>query len=510
MPDILLTTLNVRYIHSAFGLRYLLANLGDLQARACLLEFTLAQRPLDIVEQLLALNPRIIGFGAYIWNVREINEIVALLKQIAPQVQVVLGGPEVSFETAQQSLAERADYVITGAADLAFAQLCRALLAEQPPAQKIIHAEFVPLAELALPYDAYTDEDIAQRIIYVEASRGCPFRCEFCLSALDKTAYAFDLYRFLAEMAKLWERGARRFKFVDRTFNLKTEQSAKILTFFLQRLDAQTFLHFELIPDNLPDALKTLIQQFPPGSLQFEIGIQSFNPDVQARISRRQDTAKTNANLRFLREQTHAHLHTDLLAGLPGEDLASFAQGFDDLVALNPHEIQLGILKRLRGAPISRHSQAWDMRYSPLPPYPILSNKSISFKEMQRISRFARYWDLFMNSGRFPQARRLLLGEQPFMRFMAFSDWLYAQSGQTHQIALDKLFDWLYRGLTEVLAIEAHDARQALLEDFELNQVPKRPACLREADGGKSQVGQKVHQSAKARQIQHLKGVDTE
>ncbi len=503
MHDILLTTLNARYIHSSFGLRYLYANLGGLQTRAQILEFTLQQRPLDIVEKLLEKQPKIIGFGVYIWNVREITDIVAVLKQVAPDIVVVLGGPEISHETEQQALTDLADYVITGSAEQAFAQLCEALFNQQTPIEKIIHAGFVLPTTLTLPYTAYTDEDIAHRIIYVEASRGCPFRCEFCLSALDKTAKPFHLQEFLAAMEVLWQRGVRRFKFVDRTFNLNSEQSFKILDFFLQRLDEKTFLHFELIPDHLPETLKALIQKFPPGSLQFEIGIQSFNPSVQNLISRKQDNEKTENNLRFLRENTQAHLHTDLIAGLPGEDLSSFAQSFNRLWHLNPHEIQLGILKRLRGTPIIRHTSAWDMRYNPQAPYNLLSHKHLHFNDMQRITRFARYWDLFINSGRFRHAQTLLLNQQPFERFMQFSDWLYAHSQQTHKIALDKLFDYVFKGLVEVFNEEEENARAVLQADFELNQVPRCPMCLRQSIEEKKAVTRT--KTAKLRQTQHLK-----
>ena len=479
MPVIVLATLNARYSHSSLGLRYVFANLGDLQAQARICEFTLEQRPLDIAEQLLALQPRILGLGVYIWNVRETTELVAALKQIRPGLKIVLGGPEVSYECGQQAIVELADYVIPGAADLAFAQLCRALLAGCAPEQKILpHAAPRP-EELTLPYRFYTDEDIAHRVVYVEASRGCPFKCEFCLSALDQTARPFSSEPFLAALDALWQRGARRFKFVDRTFNLKIEHSVKILEFFLARLDERTFLHFELIPDRLPEPLQEMIQRFPSHALQFEIGVQSFNPTVQALISRRQDNTKTEANLRFLRD--HAHLHTDLIAGLPGEDLASFGVGFDRLVALQPHEIQVGILKRLRGAPIVRHTETRRMRYHPSPPYNVLSTDCLDFAEMQRLNRFARYWDVLANAGRFPHTRPLLLGDSPFARFLAFSDWLYAGTGQTHKISLERWFDLLYTGLQEALRVPENEAREALVQDFERSGSKRRPGFLRSA-----------------------------
>jgi radical SAM superfamily enzyme YgiQ (UPF0313 family) len=169
------------------------------------------------------------------------------------------------------------------------------------------------------------------------------------LSSLDIPVRQFPLPALLTELQKLLDRGVKQFKFVDRTFNLNLNTSKTLLQFFLDRYQPGLFFHFEMIPDRLPDGLRDIIRKFPPGALQFEIGIQSFNPEVCELISRRQDFAKLDDNLRFLRRETGVYLHTDLIVGLPGESVESFAQGFDRLIALNPHEIQVGMLKRLRG-----------------------------------------------------------------------------------------------------------------------------------------------------------------
>lgn len=505
MSDILLATLNAKYIHASLGLRYLLANLGGLRPRAELMEFTIEQRPADIAERILARAPRILGLGVYIWNARETTELVAVLKRVAPELTIVLGGPEVSHEPEDQPLVELADYVIAGQGDLAFRELCARLLAGERPAQKLIEAAPPRLDALQLPYAEYTDRDIAQRLIYVEASRGCPFKCEFCLSALDKTALPFDLDRFLAAMDALHTRGARHFKFVDRTFNLKVDTGRRILKFFLDRLSDDLFLHFEVIPDRLPDGLKELLVKFPPGALQLEIGVQTFDPEVQASISRRQDNARTEENLAWLRAHTHAHLHADLIVGLPGEDLAGFGAGFDRLYALRPHEIQVGILKRLRGAPISRHTQACDLRFAPQPPYTLLSTDRIPFADMQRMTRFARYWDLIGNSGRFAATLPLLLGDAPFARFLTFSDWLYAQTGQTHRIALPRLFELLRAALIDVFGVDADTALDALARDCAVHGSKGCPGFLHERlRAGMTKTA--VTASAPQRQARHLRG----
>jgi radical SAM superfamily enzyme YgiQ (UPF0313 family) len=481
---ILLSTLNARYTHASLGLRYLMANMGELQAETQLQEFVIGAKTADVVERLLDKSPRIVGFGVYIWNVEETTRVVAMLKRVAPQVTVVLGGPEVSYETGEQEIATLADYVVTGWGDVTFPALCRQILNGPKPLMKVHAGVQPPMQDITLPYHLYSNEDIAHRTLYVEASRGCPFKCEFCLSSLDKTAWPFDLDTFLGELETLHARGARLFKFVDRTFNLNIKSSLRIMQFFLDKLaahpDDPVYAHFEVVPDHLPDALKASIAQFPPGTLQFEIGIQSFNPEVQTLVSRKQNNEKAADNIRWLREHSQAHLHVDLIAGLPGEDIDSFASGFDKLVALGPHEIQFGILKRLRGTPIIRHTGPYGLVFDPYPPYSILATDRIDFTTMQRLVRFARYWDLVANSGRFANTLPLILGGAPFANFMALSDWLYRKTDATHRIALDRLAalvgEWL-RGRHEESIVEA-----ALGSDY-ATQAPRLHVKRSAADG---------------------------
>ncbi len=508
MPSIVLATLNAKYPHCAFGLRYLLANLGELRDETVLLEFTINQPTLDILDAILAQRPRIVGLGVYIWNVDETTRLVADLKRVAPEVIVVLGGPEVSYETDQLEISRLADYVITGEGDVAFAKLSRELLAsgtvafrsakDRPFAERratVIHAPVPVLTELQLPYDLYTDEDIAQRVLYVEASRGCPFTCEFCLSALDIPVRQFPLEEFLAAMGRLMERGARQFKFVDRTFNLNMRVSRAILDFFLQRYQPGMFLHFELIPDRLPDSLKELIVQFPAGALQFEVGIQTFNEEVSHLISRQQDNAVVDQNLIWLRDYTTVHVHADLIVGLPGESLDSFAAGFDRLVQLAPHEIQVGILKRLRGTPIIRHDAEWQMVYSPHPPYEILQNKQLDFGTIQELRRFAKYWDTIANSGNFVETMGLIWDgkdevgrgkdeprgrdHSPFAEFRRLSTWLFAREGHSHGIALSRLVELLFEYLTTQRGLAAELVAASLWRDYQRGGRNDKPHCLR-------------------------------
>ncbi len=539
VADIVLTTLNAKYIHAAFGLRYLLANLGPLQFRARLLEFDINQRALDIAEALLAQNPKIIGFGIYIWNVTPAAEVIAAVKRVRPDVKIILGGPEVSYETEGQPIVQFADHVITGEADLKFAEVCRVLLERRSPDRhadqeigaplpKIVPADPPDFSQIALPCDLYTDDDIAHRIIYVEASRGCPFSCEFCLSSLDIPVRQVPLPALFEQLQRLLDRGVKQFKFVDRTFNLNIEVSRAILEFFLARCRPGLFFHFEMIPDRLPEPLREIITKFPPGALQFEVGIQTFNEDVSQRISRRQNYGKLEDNFRFLHRETSAHIHADLIAGLPGETLESFAAGFDRLVALGPQEIQVGILKRLRGTPIVRHDAEWQMVYNPHPPYEILSNKLIDFATMQRLRRFARYWDLVGNSGNFVDTTPLIwsVGQasrpspsesknnetgkmpvlpSPFHAFLRFSDWLHGRTGRTDSIALVRLMELLFDFLTAELRLDAKRVAETLWRDYQRGGRHDKPALLKNfLVDGKNVPPRKDKITLPKRQARHL------
>jgi len=503
MAAIVLATLNARWAHAAFGLRCLRANLGELRADSVLVELDVQARAVDVVEQLLHHRPRIVGLGVYVWNVARLTEVVRILRRVAPDVVVVLGGPEVSHETEGQAIVAACHYVVRGEGDVAFGALCQRLVAGERPAAKVIDAPPPDLTTLTLPYDEYDAVDVAHRVVYVEASRGCPFTCDFCLSALDERVRPFPLDSFLGAMQRLLDRGVRHFKFVDRTFNLGLRTSLAILDFFFARRVDGLFLHFELVPDRLPEALRAAIARFPAGVLQFEIGIQTFDRAVTERIHRRQDHERAAANLRFLRAETGVHVHADLIAGLPGEDLTTFGRGFDRLLALDPHEIQVGILKRLRGAPIARHDAAWGMTWADEPPYEVLSTAVLDFHDLQRLRRFARLLDLVRNSGNFAQSCALLWRDgSAFARFLHFSDWLHAHTGTVHGIALHRLAELLFEYLVTHARVPEAAVGAAMWTDFQCTRPNDWPAFLRPFAAGEA-APRPVPPGAGKRQARH-------
>lgn len=466
MKKIILSTLNARYLHTSLALRYIAANMRELAENTEIVEFVIGENTFLLAEKLLQKSPDIIGFGVYIWNAAETKRLIDAIKAVSPDITIIAGGPEVSYEPLRVDFSG-ADYIVRGEGEKSFYELCKSLLSGKRPENKIIQKVKLSPKEIAAPYRLYTNEDIAHRYIYVEASRGCPFECEFCLSSIDERVAYFDTTEILAEFENLWQRGARNFKFIDRSFNLNVSVATKIMDFFLAK-EPPYLLHFEVIPDTFPERLLSKIAAFPPASLQLEIGIQTLNTEVAERIHRRIDKEKIKQNIAFLEKHTSVHLHVDLIAGLPGEDMDSFGKNLNELYTLTSSEIQLGILKKLSGTTLARHDEAFGTVYSDEPPYEILQNDLIPFLKMQQLKRFARFWDIGYNSGNFKESIKMLWWQTDdvFGSFFAFSEWVYTQTESTWQIAMNRYAELLFRYLTETKNIEKHIVADAILNDI--------------------------------------------
>ena len=457
MKDILLAVINAKWIHPSPALRLLKANLGPLESRCEIIEFALRQPLYEKTEPILAASPRILGISVSIWNHLATLELLKKLHEAweAEAVKkpvIILGGPEVSYLPAESpEIFKFADYYIRGEGEIAFRELCGKILSED---DIIVSHEFhtVNITEIKSGYRMYTDEDVSKKLVYVEASRGCPFGCEFCLSAVGEPANKvreFPLEPFFSEMEDLIRRGAKTFKFLDRTFNLNIERARKIIEFFLHNINEQInqnkkpfVVHFEMVPSRFPPELIDTLARFPPNSLRLEIGIQTLNPGVSDRISRPSKPEQELETIGLLAKKTNAIIHADLIAGLPGEDMESFGKGFDALWAAfngcdkKRVEIQPGILKLLPGAAIARHKEVFGLKFDASPPYELIESAAIPESGMNRIKNFARFWELIVNRG------LLDIGPSPvFDRFMALSDSLLARFGRNWGIAKDELIN---------------------------------------------------------------------
>jgi radical SAM superfamily enzyme YgiQ (UPF0313 family) len=472
---IILTTINAKWIHPSLALRLLKANLGEWEDRAEILEFALRQPPEEKTGPILAAAPRILGISLSVWNHRATLELLQALERAwnpepglpagggAERPLIILGGPEAAYLPEDAEIIRHADWVIRGEGEEIFREISALVLGRKeetrgdgergdsgadrpgprlsegiirrlPPVKevrgKIIKTRIVNPASLDSGYRLYTPEDLRRKLLYVEASRGCPFGCEFCLSSLDRQVREFPLESFLADMEDLLNRGGRTFKFLDRTFNLDIDRARRIMEFFLERLRPSLCVHFEMVPGRFPRELRETLSRFPPGSLRLELGLQTFRVETAALIGRASDPEGELEVLRFLGEKTAAIVHADLIAGLPGEDQDSFAKGFDRLWMARPTEIQLGILKCLPGTPLSRHNKDWGMVYDPRPPYEVLETAALPAPDLNRIKNFARFWELIVNRGAFDDLALFPAGEPVFARFMALSDRLLKRFGR--------------------------------------------------------------------------------
>lgn len=479
MPAIVLATLNARYAHTAVGLRCLMANLGALADQAVLHEFTIHDDPHVVVERVLAAAPQVVAWSVAIWNRRETERVLRILRAVAPQVRIVLGGPELTGATADHPLLALADVLVDGEGEAVFPDLCRTLLAGGAVAP-VVCGTPPDLATMVLPYDLYTDQDIAHRLIYVEATRGCPFTCAFCQSARDERVRRVPLERFLPAMERLLERGCRTFKFLDRSFNVLESTAIPVLDFFRARWRDGLFLHLEVMPDRVSPRLRELLASFPPGGVQLEVGIQSFEPATLAAIGRRMDADAAADSIAWLRTHTGCHLHADLIAGLPGEDEAGFHRGFDRLWRLRPHEIQVGILKRLVGTPLHDEAAA-DLRFNPDPPYDLLCSDAWPFAAMRRVTRLARTVEVFHNRGGFAGACDLLVGgRDPHVAWQGFADWLHVHAGGDHGLSQARQYDLLRRHLVEACGQAAPTVVAQLRADYLVEGRERHlPECLR-------------------------------
>jgi len=475
MSAIVLAAINAKWIHPSLALRLLKANLGSLENHCTILEFALRQPLEEKTASIIAEHPRLIGLSVSIWNHLATLELLKALevewKNEAEKPFVVLGGPEVSWLPEDAEIFRYADYVIRGEGEEGFRSLCYELLDESHSAGEAKTGKTIFLGkgdtivnvnEISSPYQFYTDEDLTRKLVYVEASRGCPYNCEFCLGSSRNLLAAqkvreFPLEPFLADMETLVKKGAKTFKFLDRTFNLDIDRAHRIIEFFLERINDRHFcVHFEMVPSRFPESLKELLSRFPAGTLRLELGIQTFNTQARSLLQMSGKIDEELKTLEFLTKKTNAILHVDLIAGLPGEDLASFKNGFDrlwqvlskqgeDKTSNGFFEIQLGILKCLPGTPITRHNEAYKMKYSSAPPYEVIETGALSATELDRIKNFARFWELIVNRAPFPALIPVLLPvrEPVFERFMLLSDKLLEHFGRNWGIDRSELQSFL-------------------------------------------------------------------
>lgn len=424
---VLLAAINSKYIHSNLAV-YSLKAYHDLHsdgsAQVGIAEYTINQPVDDIIADIYRRNPDVAAFSCYIWNIRYVYEIVNEVKKLCPEIKIWLGGPEVSFDGAQL-LAQHHEIegIMCGEGEQTFSKLANSSFDTHA---YINDADFrgmvyrdngkiyetlpvVPMNMDELPFVYQDLEPFRNKIIYYESSRGCPFGCSYCLSSVDRQVRFRSLALVFLELQYFLDNNIAQVKFVDRTFNCNHERTLKLLEFIKEHDNGVTNFHFEIAADLLKEDEIAILSSLRPGLVQLEIGVQSTNTDTIKDINRVMDFKHLSEVVAKLNMGENVHLHLDLIAGLPNEDMKSFHKSFNDVISLEPEQLQLGFLKVLNGSPMKARASDYELVYKSQPPYEVMKTKWISYDEILHLKEIEDMVEVYYNSGQYQNTIRELI-----------------------------------------------------------------------------------------------------
>lgn len=485
--------MNSKYIHASPSPWFLKACCGPECGEVGVAEYTINDDPGAVLSQIYGEKPDVAAFSCYIWNIGLVLQLVTDLKKVLPQLKIILGGPEVSFDAPEiLETHPEIDYVITGEGERAFARLAAVLNGNGASGPEEIGGlclrysggmrlnAAIPVDDLdALP-SPYTPEmlrTVGNRIVYYESSRGCPFSCSYCISSTFSGVRYFSMDRVKRELTLLFDSGIRQVKFTDRTFNCSKARAMEIFGHIaglygrsraLSGAEPDINFHFEAAADLFDDEMLDLLASVPPGLIQLEIGLQTMNEKTLDAVSRRTDLTRLCNNVRRLRAAGNVHLHLDLIAGLPFEDFASFRESFDAVYGLRPHQLQLGFLKLLKGTRIRREASLHGYGFSDRPPYEVFFSKYLSFDELLDLKGVEGLLDRYYNSGRFAYTLGFML-EHPgsaFDFFLAFHRFNRTQGRTRLPAALKDLYGLLAEFAASATGIDADALKEFMRLDY--------------------------------------------
>lgn len=427
--EILLTAINSKYIHSNLAVRYLKEYTGDMDYKCKVKEFSINDRVEKVFENIITENPDIVAFSCYIWNIEYVKKLANLIKTLNNQIEILYGGPEVSYEAESFLLHNPGDYLIEGEGETIYREFVKWRISKrdyhevsnikglyQKIDNKIIYGgerSLMNFNEVVFPYRE--DDDLKNKIVYYESSRGCPFNCKYCLSSISNGVRFLNADRVKRELQFFIDKGVKLIKFVDRTFNCNHKFSMEIWKFLIDA-DTDATFHFEISADILKDEEIELLKTAPKGRIQLEIGVQTTNDDILKNINRNIKFKDIKERVLKLQKNRNIKQHLDLIAGLPGENYERFRKSFNDLYSIRPEEIQLGFLKLLKGSAMRYEADKWGMVYSPYAPYEIFKTDSLSYEEILKLKRVEAMVDKYYNSGKFVNILKYFAAkfEKPF------------------------------------------------------------------------------------------------
>lgn len=489
---------NSQYVHTSLAPWYLAAAIshrcGD-GYEVSIIESNINESPEAVLVKITETRPQVVGFSCYIWNISYIKKLIPMVKAILPDSVIVLGGPEVSYN-AGELLDEipAVDYIISGEGELPFALLVETICrGEEPEGIPGLHDRNIKSASATdinasdepgpldeMPESPYTEkylEQIKGKIVYLETSRGCPFRCAFCLSGRAGGVRYFSMERAKSEMLLLANSGAMVIKLVDRTFNADRKRAAELFWFIIESYGIEipkgVSFHFEIAGDLIDEATLDILSKAPPGLIQMEIGLQSFCEKALEAVNRRTDIELLKHNVSKLVKTGNIHVHVDLICGLPFEDLPRFEESFNTAYSLKPHMLQLGFLKLLRGSRMREDKDKFPCSFNSEPPYEVTSTPWLSGKDIELLHRTEEALNRLYNSGRFRRTLDYVLwstGLSPFAIFRDFGIMLAGRTGQdnsgkTGGISLDKLTEIAFDYFKSLSGVDGAKLRDCMACD---------------------------------------------
>lgn len=437
----LLVAVNAKYIHSNPAVYSLKRFAGEYTDAVEIAEYTINNRMEDILEDIYRRKPDVIGFSCYIWNIGMVERLMGELHKLLPKLPVFLGGPEVTYDA--DKLLRKYPYltgIFIGEGEATFAQVVKYYVKKNPESLEdipglMLRSGMTPARKpLNLTDVPFLYDDMApftNRIIYYETQRGCPFRCSYCLSSIDKTVRFRDIEVVKKELAFFLEKKVKQVKFVDRTFNCNHDHAMAVWQYLYDHDNGVTNFHFEIAGDILREDEIALVAKMRPGLVQFEIGVQSTNTDTLREIRRVMDIEKLKQVVAALKAAHNVHIHLDLIAGLPYEDYDSFARSFDDVYAMEPEQLQLGFLKVLKGSYMAEMAESYGLVYIDYAPYEVLYTNWLSFTEICRLKRIEEMVEIYYNSGHFAHSLPVMIadfGQGAFAFYEALADF-YEEQG---------------------------------------------------------------------------------
>ena len=492
MKKVVLAALSAKFIHSSLALRYLTRfNNNKEKHNIQTIEFTINQRLDYIADELFRQKPDVILFSCYIWNVEMLRQLCPLLKKIMPDCIIGFGGPEVSYES-EAFLRENpaVDLVMRGEGELVFSELMNYLDSGTPASMQEIRGltfrdgetiistvqqEPLDLALLPFPYED-DFSDVQNQIIYYESSRGCPYSCGYCLSSIEKGVRFVPLEKVLPDLQKFLDHKVKQVKFIDRTFNCKKSHAMGIWQYLHEHDNGVTNFHFEITADLMDQETIDFLKTVRKGLFQFEIGVQSTNPQTIEAINRNVDFEKLSGIVKQIKAGGNIHQHLDLIAGLPHEDYDSFGRSFNDVYALKPEQLQLGFLKVLKGSMIHKRQHEFEIVYHDTAPYEVLTTHKLPYADTLKLKYIEEMVETYYNSGKFLNTLEYLvpLYDTPFAFFEQLSQ--YWIDTNCHHQSLSKigLCDVLWEFVQQNPAVNVRKFQWLLKFDLALHEKPKK------------------------------------